>query len=241
MAITFLTGDGAQGNVNSLTKALDCTGASILIARVWTVGDDCTGVTYAGAAMTLIGSAYQYNAGEYLSIYYKVSPTTGSNNAVASFSSTGVCAMRIGCFSGTSTTSIPDSVHNDAGGPGNTATGVTTSVADSCMGVMIARFEDGSPTAAGGSNFASSSGMGDAAGSYAILGYSAIKTPAGSISMVAKSSGSSGVWGARIISLAPPSAGGPANLKTYNTNTKANIKTINTNTLANCKTLDTNA
>lgn len=38
-----------------------------------------------------------------------------------------------------------------------------------------------------------------------------------------------------------PIASGPANLKTYNTNTKANIKTINTNTIANVKTLNTNA
>ena len=34
---------------------------------------------------------------------------------------------------------------------------------------------------------------------------------------------------------------GPANLKTYNTNSLANIKTINTNPIANVKTLNTNA
>lgn len=35
-------------------------------------------------------------------------------------------------------------------------------------------------------------------------------------------------------------AGGPTNLKSYNTNTKANIKSINTNPIANVKSLDTN-
>ena len=37
-----------------------------------------------------------------------------------------------------------------------------------------------------------------------------------------------------------PSAGGPANLKSYNTNLKANIKSINTNVIANVKSLNTN-
>ena len=35
-------------------------------------------------------------------------------------------------------------------------------------------------------------------------------------------------------------AGGPVNLKSYNTNLKANIKTINTNSLSNVKSIDTN-
>ena len=38
-----------------------------------------------------------------------------------------------------------------------------------------------------------------------------------------------------------PAVGGPANLKTYNTNAKANIKSIDTNLIANVKTLNTNA
>jgi hypothetical protein len=38
-----------------------------------------------------------------------------------------------------------------------------------------------------------------------------------------------------------PAGGGPANLKTYNTNAKANIKSIDTNLIANVKTLNTNA
>jgi len=39
----------------------------------------------------------------------------------------------------------------------------------------------------------------------------------------------------------PAGGGGPANLKTYNTNAKANIKSIDTNLIANVKTLNTNA
>jgi hypothetical protein len=47
-------------------------------------------------------------------------------------------------------------------------------------------------------------------------------------------------WIGMIIAVQPPSASGPANLKSYNTNVKANIKSIDTNVIANVKSLNTN-
>ena len=180
---------------------MDCTGATIAIAGVWCVGNKLTGITYAGSAMTQIGSAFQYNTGEYLYIYYIVSPTTGTNNTVASFSATQNCALRTICFSGTATSSIPDSSHQDSGASGS-AVGTTTSVVDNSIGVIIARTEAGDPSAS--TNMTSSVAMGATASSFAIIGYSALKTPAGSLSMTATSTNTSGAWGSILISLAPP-------------------------------------
>lgn len=200
MAVVFLTGAGNQGNVNSLTVAQDCTGASIIIAGVWSVGNTCTGITYAGGAMTQIGSAFEFTSGQFLRIYFRVSPATGSNNLVASFSGTQNCALRGICFSGTTTASIPDSSAQNSGATG-TAVGTTTSVANNSMGVLFARFGGGDPSAS--TNMTSSVAMGATAGSFAIVGYSALKTPAGSLSMTATSTSLTDPWGSIIVSLAP--------------------------------------
>jgi len=204
MAIAFLTGNGAQGVTNTHTASLNATGASILIATVWTVGDISTTVTFNGSEnFTQIGSTYEYNTGEFLTIWYLVNPTSTTANVVASLGASIISAMRCMALSGTSTTGIPDSTANNAGGPGDSATGTTTSVADNSIGVMVARFETGSPTSTGGTNFTSTVPMGDTVGSFLILGYSALKTPAGSLQMIAKSSSAGDVWGVRILSLAP--------------------------------------
>lgn len=47
-------------------------------------------------------------------------------------------------------------------------------------------------------------------------------------------------WMEFSMDIAFQSTGGPANLKSYNTNVKANIKSINTNVIANVKSLNTN-
>ncbi len=202
MAIAFVSGAGNQANTNSLTAAINCTGATILIAGVWCVGNTLTGITYAGNAMTQIGSPIQGPTGQYLYLYYIVSPTTGSNNMVASFSGSQNCALRGISFSGTAITGIPDSSNSGSGASGSASLSTTT-IADNCIGVLFARFDNGGPIAS--TNMTSSIAMGATAGSFAIIGYSALKTPAGTLTMVATSSDTSGAYGARIISLAPPS------------------------------------
>lgn len=200
MAIAFLTGGGAQGNASSRTVSLDCTGATVLIAGVWCIGDKLNGIAYNSVAMTQIGTAFQYNTGEYLYMYYLANPTSGTNDVVASFSGTQNCALRVSCYSGTKA-GAPEASNTNSGASGN-PTGVVTSIQDNSIGVMIGRNEAGDPSAS--TNMTSSVAMGATAGSFAIMGYSALKTPPGTLTMVSTSTNTSVAWGAFIVSIPVP-------------------------------------
>lgn len=203
MAIAFVSGSGDQGvaHASPLSSTQDCTGCSIIIAGVWSVGDVSSAATYAGVSMTALAAAFQYNTGEYLKLWYLYSPTTGSNTLSGTLSSSATSALRGIAFSGTATTGFPDAQHTASGASGTASDSVTT-VVDNSIGVLFARFEAGNPTVS--SNMTSSVVMGDTAGSFAIIGYSALKTPTGTLSMVATSSNTTQPWGDIMVSIAPP-------------------------------------
>lgn len=198
MAIAYISGTGLNGNpASSLTVSQDCTGATILWAGVWTVGNVLTSMTYNGVAMTLLGSPFQYNTGEYLYLYYMSNPPAGSNNATATFSSSVNSALAVACFSGAAAGGIPDSTATANPNTGTPISATTTTVADKCMSIMLVRSESGSYTASTNSTIA-----GD--GIFAALFYStALKTPAGSVNMQVTYSGGNPTWGAIIASFAP--------------------------------------
>lgn len=83
MAIAhILSSSWQETGAASYTEAFDCTDGSKLIVGTGSWGSAPTGVTYNGVAMTVINST---NVGAfYRTLWYLDSPTTGSNNLVAS-------------------------------------------------------------------------------------------------------------------------------------------------------------
>lgn len=102
-----------SGVATSLTYAHTNAGSNLILMvgiTITTGTDLLTGVTYAGAAMTLVGKIQRNGAGNYEYLFYKINPATGNNNVVASFSSappniaSGACS-----YTGALQTGQPDS------------------------------------------------------------------------------------------------------------------------------------
>lgn len=86
----------------------------------------CTGVTYAGAAMTLLTSKAQGTETCYL--FYKLAPATGANNAVASFSGT-VAGIGLGVsYYNVAQSSTFGTPATNSGTSGNSSNTVTSTV-----------------------------------------------------------------------------------------------------------------
>lgn len=242
MAIAFdnlAENNGAGGGtqtyaltVGSGTNRILFVGATANFAGAQST-DPFTGITYAGAAMTLIVSAQRSSDG-WATLWYLVNPASGANNVVVSVSPNAAGFYSAAAsYTGANQTGQPDGQASGTGSA-STRTNTITSTADNCWHVGYCCEEAGSTQSAGTGTTLRSTG--NAQGSF--FDNNAAITPAGSNSIVSSWSGSapSAMVGA---TFKPVAAAGPANWKTYNTNAKANIKTLNTNTLANIKTYDT--
>lgn len=152
MAIARSSTSWVQGyaNATSLTFAYNCTGSDRFLAVFWKHygNDDITGVTYAGVAMTLIGSTTTLTEGTRLKAYGLMNPASGSNNIVISRTSANhIVAFGI-AYEGVSQTGQPSAfaVDEPAGQVSSVTPDVTVGVADSWLvGAAVAPYSAGSP------------------------------------------------------------------------------------------------
>lgn len=240
MAIAF---DSSQANKTaaspSLTYSHTVTGSNPVIFVAYTgdiTSDKVTGVTYAGAALSILESEINYTSGRYIAIWGLANCATGANNVVISMSSGSVWACSAS-YTGVSTTGLPDA-HTASNTGASSVTSITqavTTVADNCWLFGYGGGSVAGPLTAG----TNSHQVADTAQGNSIDS-NAAQTPAGSHSL--QLTGSSQKMGLMVVSFAPfgAAASGPANLKSLDTNLKANIKSYNGNLIANIKSIDTN-
>ncbi len=116
MAIAFDASGGGYNPANSgptLTYAHVCTGNNlILFAAVWgTSGNAITNVKYNGALMALIDTQTQVSGsspGYFVSLYYLLAPTTGTNNVVITYTGNGSCLSYSESYTGVKQSNQPD-------------------------------------------------------------------------------------------------------------------------------------
>lgn len=113
MAIAFDSANSNYnaGSVTSDTWAFNNAGGDFLVVFVYTNGsggDTVTGVTYNAVSLTKANSA-NVASNQWVSCWYLKSPATGSNNIVVSTGSSTDIDSRAQTYSGTDTSTQPDS------------------------------------------------------------------------------------------------------------------------------------
>lgn len=194
--------------------------------------DNQTGTTYNSVSMgktdayTTVGRA---GVGWYLS-------GTGDGSAHNIVTSGGAyCEQYAQSFSGCSNTgTTPDSHNVGSAVAGTSVTATTTVVASNCWLAAYAKSPGTATTYTAGSGTsqryaATNEGTCDSNGTVGTGSQSLIEN------------GGVDSYGMVIVSIAPFTASGPSNLKSFDTNVKSNIKSYNTNLIANIKSIDTNA
>lgn len=199
-AVTLVRGTGT-----SITTTGTFTGSNgILIAAVFTadITDLCSGVTFAGTAMTRINGTL-FNSAAYVSLWYLLNPsTTASSSLTATFSSSATNSRVCGAFyTGAAQSGQMDAnaVNSNAGG--TTITGTVTSVADNCWAVMLAANDSGFGFSGGTATTLRSGGA--TSDNLVLFDGNAAKTPAGSVSLISNDAGSNSGHGLVIATIAP--------------------------------------
>lgn len=150
MAIAFdAATDG--GFAADLTFAHTCTGSDGILFVMFSCNDGATitSVTYAGAAMTQVGSVTTSGVRDHY-LYMKVGPATGSNNVVIDVSTGNVFGGAVS-YTGASQTGQPDSFATNSGASVTSITGTTTVVASNCWLVALGQCDSGGANVSGGS------------------------------------------------------------------------------------------
>lgn len=130
----------SQGSVSgsSLTFSHTCSGVDrILVVAVsanGSTGDQITGVTYNGVAMTRAKVQQLDTQGIFTYFYILVASATGANNVVISASGSFVIRGVSVSYTGASQTGQPDAVHSNAAwaNPGTSVSADVTVVAANC-------------------------------------------------------------------------------------------------------------
>lgn len=214
MAVAIDTSSsGTVSGANSLTYSHTCTGATYLAVAVadWT-GDNVTGVTYGGVAMTLLCKETRTPDSGSLEIYWYglANPTAGANNVVVSRSTSSLW-IQAGSVSLTGTVTTTSPVDATATEPGSASqssdTLSITTVADNTA-VLIAGVADNGNIAASTNAtelIAFSTNPGD---NFIVMRSTTFpKTPAGA-SMYSMTFGANSGHGMIAISIAPAGGGG---------------------------------
>lgn len=153
-------------------------------------GVSVTGVTYGGAAMTLIGTK-DNGANALLTLWYIVAPSTGINNVVITKNVTDYSTQGYAIsYTGASQTGQPDA--SSTGGPtttGSYSQSVTT-VVDNCWALMIGAGTSGLTLTAGSNTTIRFNAEVVFTGSFLVDTNSA-KTPAGTDTLAVTSSSQS--------------------------------------------------
>lgn len=194
--IAFDASSGTTGaSVTSLTVSHTCSGSNRILwgALFLQSGDNVTGMTYNGVAMTqavkknVTGTVYIY-------LYYLIAPSTGANDLVATFSSDANPSLSGMSFTGASQTGQPDATTSNSGGSSPITTTLTT-IADNSAAVMFTRVTTSSSVASTNSTLV----VDNFTEFYRST--SLAITPAGSFNMQATYT--TGVWGAVMASFSP--------------------------------------
>lgn len=207
MAIAFDASSGSFVNPGtSHTVSHTCTGSDrYLVVNVVadSVSDLITGVTYNSVAMT------QYDKdnteGRWHYIYVLSGPSTGTNNIVASASSSCFIEVNAASYTGVNSTGQPEAAaESHPTGSGTSASQAVTTVTDNAWVVGCVKGQGGSITAGSGTTLRNTSLIG------AVVDSGSAVTPAGSKTLTANmTSGERSIF---VIALAPAGGGGGSNV-----------------------------
>lgn len=234
MAIAFdAATDGGNGaSVHSFAHT--CTGTDRILLVALSVDDGTVPtVTYNSVAMTEVSRTTADSVRDHF-LFYLINPASGSNT-VAVTNSAGTIFAGAASYTGAKQTGQPDSFATNTTASATTITGTTTVVASNCWLVGCGQADGG--TSSGGTGTTKRAQYGGFPQFALIDSNATVATGAQSLVLDGNLSAAMNII---VASIAPAVAGGPANLKSYNTNLKANIKSINTNLIANVKSLNTN-
>lgn len=237
MAIAFDFGSTGTASATSVTVAHTVSGSDrILLTGVTTgdgssQGDDVvTGVTYNGVSMTRINTVVNTGNTSRSYLYYLLAPATGTNNVVASLSTSRRVRASSASYTGVGN-GQPDA-SNTATDSSNPYSISVTTVADNCWVVGFDGNGAGEAITAGTSTTARGG-----SGTTGMIGdNNAAKTPAGSVTLNFAST--DGFPNALVAASISPGTqvSGPTNMKTWDGVTSANIKTMDGVALASVKT-----
>lgn len=178
--------DGGLVSATSLSFPHTCTGSG-LVLLVGVLGDliggadDVTGVTYNGAALTLVDKYTAVGADRYTYLFLLAGPATGAHNVVVSASSSHDLFAGAISFSGCAAAGQPDAHRTNSGSSAPLTTALTT-IANNCWTVVFAASyaSNNAPTAGTGSTRRTF----DASfGAWGFFDSNGPITPAGSYSM----------------------------------------------------------
>ena len=123
------------GSTASATLAHTCTGSNlVLFAGVGcngNSGDVVTGVTYNGSSMTRLGNT-DFSGSFSMYVYYIINPATGTNDIVASLSSSRFTKVSGLSVTGALQSGVPDGQDLITAGPTTSISVVPTVVASNC-------------------------------------------------------------------------------------------------------------
>jgi hypothetical protein len=147
VAVAFDAASSSNTGGSSLTFSHTCSGSDRLLIVGVSVdsGHTVSGVTYAGAAMTQIGTATAGNVRAYL--FSKVAPATGANNVVVSLAGGGSSETSAGAisFTGVSQANPLGTVGTNSGTSGTTASVAVSSDTDEIV-VDVVSVNSSTPT-----------------------------------------------------------------------------------------------
>lgn len=171
MAIAYVNGNFANNTGTSLTYAVNCTGADILLVGFIFSTGTVSSVTYNGVAMTL---ALSDTAQADTYIYYLIAPATGSNNVVITASALAVISSCAVAYSGANATGQPEATNSASNIFAATLSTSVTTLTDNAWVIAVGTLpgETVTRTSTGTTRQANSNNL--------IMFDSGAKTPAGS-------------------------------------------------------------
>lgn len=181
IATDSFTEGGIVNPGTSLTFNHTVTGSNpIIFATDWTNASSTITATYNGASMQRANDPPSFAGGQYLTIFFKTAPDTGTHPVVISRTSSGLITGLAASYTGASATGQPNVTNTNItnSSSGDFTTSVTTTL-DNCWTILTARNNTtGVEIASTGST---KRGGGD--GWYQLFDSGGPKTPAGVQSM----------------------------------------------------------
>lgn len=189
--------------------------------------------TYNGSSMTSIAGSNATNSQRRIATFYLVAPSTGANNIAVSWSGGGSEIRIFGIsFTGVAQTSTINTSATTSPGAGTSSTVSLTTTVDNVMmvcGIFVREGGGGAITLSSGTitNQDQTTGAGYLAGGAAGSNSITWNVPSGAFA---------GGSVCNNIALAPATAAGPANMKTWDGLATASIKTMDGLAIASVKT-----
>lgn len=235
MAIAFDATSGIyqSSTVTSQDLSHTCTGTNrVLIVATRTYdGDGVSGVTYNGAAMTVVSTVV--TGTDRLKTWRLINPSSGANVVTATISPARRIEIYAVSLTGADQTTQPDVAGTTNTGSSASATGSVTTSSDNAWSVAAVALNGASGTITSGTNCTAGATTTDRGG----IGYGGPKTPAGSFTQ-ALTIGGSGAWAFAQVAIRPSTAVGPTTVKTFDGVTQSSgIKTYFEATLAQTKSV----